>query len=123
MSIYSDVNQFSPNTTKAVLEDAETIYQSLFNLLSIRSGQRLFSPYGTNLKGILHQLINEGTPAVIEREVNEGIQLYEPRVSINQPNTFIKQDEDNIHKFLADFGFNIQGLVGQSFRFEGEITA
>jgi hypothetical protein len=123
MSIYSDVNQFSPNTTKPVLEDAETIYQSLFNLLSVRRGQRIFNPeYGTNLEGILHDLINEGTPVVIEREVNEAVLLFEPRVQLNDANTFIRQDVDNIHKFLTDFGFDITGILDQSFRFEGEIT-
>ncbi len=124
MPIYTDVNQFTPHQTKAVLEDAETIYQSLFNLLSVRRGQRLFNPgYGTNLEGILHQLSHpDTTPVLIEREINEGVQLFEPRVSLNQANTFIRQDEENLLKYLTDLGFNIQGLVGKEFRFEGEIT-
>lgn len=123
MAIYTDVNQFTPHTTKEVLEDAETIYQSMFNLLSVRRGQRLFNPtYGTNLEDILHTLINEGTPVLIEREVNEAVQLFEPRVRLNDTNTFIRQDPDNLHVFLTDFGFDIQGLLGQRFRFEGEIT-
>jgi phage baseplate assembly protein W len=59
---------------------------------------------------------------VIEREVNEAVLLFEPRVQLNDANTFIRQDVDNIHKFLTDFGFDITGILDQSFRFEGEIT-
>ena len=123
MAIYTDINQFTPHTTKAVLEDAETIYQSMFNLFSIRPGQRIFNMYGTNIEGILHQLGHpDTTPVLLEREVTEGIELFEPRVSLNQANTFIRQDEENLHKWPTDLGFNILGLVDKEFRFEGEIT-
>lgn len=124
MAIYSDVNQFTPNVTKAVLTDAECIYQTLFNLFSIKPGQRLFSQYGTNLESILHQLGNPDTTSVlIEREITEGIELFEPRVSLNQANTFIRQDEEDFQKWPTDLGFNILGLVDKEFRFEGEITS
>lgn len=124
MSIYSDVNQFSPHQTKAVLTDAETIYQSLFNLFNVRKGQRIFNiDYGTHLESILHQLGHpDTTPVLIEREVNEGVELFEPRVSLNQANTFIRQDATDVQKWPTDLGFNIQGLVDKEFRFEGEIT-
>ena len=53
MSIYTDINQYTP-TAQVLLTNIESIYQSLNNILTTKPGERVFNPeFGGELDDLL----------------------------------------------------------------------
>lgn len=120
--IYSDLNQFNP-TKKPVLEDIEAVYQSLFNILNTRKGERLFLPeFGIDLDEQLFTLIDDVSSVELQRLIIDGIETFEPRVIIDTGQTLVTPDQDN-NRFEIDLVFQIQGITDQTFSFQGAFTA
>lgn len=83
--------------------DEHAIANSLRNLFSTMPRQRLLNPnYGLNLKQFLFEQANEYTARIIARKIEQGIQRYEPRVSINFIEVVV--DEENN---LYDISLNL----------------
>jgi phage baseplate assembly protein W len=86
---YSDLNQFTP-TLNPIVEDEESVYQSLYNLLATRPMERLFRPtFGLNLDSWLFELTDDKAEALIKDHVIRVIEEHEPRVDLDVVNTTV----------------------------------
>jgi phage baseplate assembly protein W len=119
--LYKDLNQFSP-TDREFSENARAIYQSVFNIITTRKGERLFNPeFGVNLEDELFELNDTVSQESIKDAIATGISVFEPRVSIDRAQTQIFIDEDN-HKIEVSIVFSIEGLGDQTFQIIENIT-
>ena len=74
--------------------DEYAIRNSLRNLFATRPRQRILNPtYGLNLAQFLFEKANEFNGRLIARKIFQGIQRYEPRVTINLID--VQVDEEN----------------------------
>lgn len=123
MPVYSDLNQTTP-TEKILLTDAESVYQSIANILTTSLSERLFNPeFGCDLDAFLFELMDDLTAAQLYRLVIEAIERWEPRVVLDHSQSDVIADPDN-HIYAVKLYFQIIGVrdQGQSFEFLGELT-
>jgi phage baseplate assembly protein W len=107
-NLYSDVNQYDP-TTKPLLVDVESIYQSLHNILTTQRYERLFNnDFGVDFEDMLFELIDDASALEILRLIAQRIEIYEPRVNLNYSNTEVIPDPDN-NRFTVKLVFSIKG--------------
>lgn len=119
--VYSDLNAISP-TSKPILTDIESVYQSLYNILNTRKGERLFEPeFGISLEDYLFELDDDLTESALMQDLGIAIMNYEARVTIDYRNSSITKVQ-NDHKFILELIFNIAGLEGQSFSLRGTLA-
>jgi phage baseplate assembly protein W len=86
--IYSDIDftfTKKPVTNDVALSyDAQAVIRSIRNLLSIRHYERLWNPdLGSNIQTALFEPINTQTSSLIETEIKELINFYEPRAKLS----------------------------------------
>jgi phage baseplate assembly protein W len=86
--IYSDIDftfTKKPVTGDVALSyDTQAVIRSIRNLLLTRNYERPFNPdLGSNLDGLLFELISPLTATVIEREIQTLVENYEPRATID----------------------------------------
>jgi phage baseplate assembly protein W len=68
----------------ALSYDTQAVIRSIRNLLLTRNYERPFNPdLGSNLDGLLFELISPLTATVIEREIQTLVENYEPRATID----------------------------------------
>tara|TARA_Y100000022_G_scaffold190056_1_gene189882 strand:+ start:111 stop:512 length:402 start_codon:yes stop_codon:yes gene_type:complete len=78
----------------AVLKDENAIKRSLLNLFSYRKGEKFFNPsFGSGIPDLLFEPFDFVTGGSIKTEVENLINLYEPRVSLIE--VAIDLDESN----------------------------
>lgn len=78
----------------AVLKDENAIKRSLLNLFSYRKGEKFFNPsFGSGIPDLLFEPFDLVTGGSIKTEVENLINLYEPRVSLIE--VAIDLDESN----------------------------
>ena len=78
----------------AVLKDENAIKRSLLNLFSYRKGEKFFDPsFGSGIPDLLFEPFDFVTGGSIKTEVENLINLYEPRVSLIE--VAIDLDESN----------------------------
>jgi len=119
--IYSDLNGFSP-TTKPLLVDIESIYQSIFNILNTKTGERLFEPeFGIDLEGKLFELADDITTLAILQGIISAVSNYEGRVQIDNSNSSVTIDRDKNSYFL-ELVFSVVGVEGQNFSLRGNLS-
>jgi phage baseplate assembly protein W len=119
--LYKDLNQFTP-TDREFSENSRAIYQSVFNIITTRKGERLFNPeFGVNLEDELFELNDTVSQERIKDAISTGISVFEPRVSIDRSQTQIFIDEDT-HKIEVSIVFSIEGLDEQKFQIIENIT-
>lgn len=121
-SLVSDLNQYAP-TTKPLLEDVESIVQSLDCILSTRRYERVFNiDFGIDFEDELFELIDDSTALEILRIITERVETFEPRVTINFSMTSVTPDPDN-NKFDVSLFFSIRGQEDLGdIEFQGVIT-
>jgi len=116
----SDLNQFTPLESQ-IVEDSEVIYQSIYNLLSTKPGERLFRPHlGLDLDDWLFEIMNEDAISIIKNQLINSLKRFEPRVVLDIPNTKIVPHPEK-HSYEIDISFSIIGLGGE-FNLTGELT-
>ena len=77
-----DVNPITGFLAKKINE--ESIKASLKKLLLTNRGERAYNPlYGSNIRNLLFDLDDGITEFLIENEIRDTIQNWEPRVSVN----------------------------------------
>lgn len=119
--LYKDLNQFSP-TDREFSDNARAIYQSVYNIITTRKGERLFNPkFGVNLEDELFELNDTETQESIKDAISTGISQFEPRVTIDFSKTQIFVDEDN-NSVEVSIVFSIKGLEGQQFQIIENLT-
>ena len=86
--IYSDIDYTftkKPVTGDVALSyDTQAVIRSIRNLLLTRNYERPFNPdLGSNLDGLLFEMISPLTASAIEREIQTMVENYEPRATID----------------------------------------
>lgn len=115
MAIYSDVRDAVGLTP--IVEDLESIYQSLRNIFATFLGERLFRPdFGASLGNFLFEVINDSNAFVIESYLFNAITKWEPRVRLLQQYTSVIPYPDE-HRYEVSMGFRVIGLEDQVFRY------
>lgn len=98
LSRYSDVNpRYSIKNGEILEVGLEAINGSIENILGTSFGERVFLPeFGSGVKSLLFENINEDTADRIMNALTDAIQKWEPRIEIQQDETYIlpKIDEN-----------------------------
>lgn len=117
-SIYSDINPDNP-FDKSLVENAEAVLYALTNIFSTDQDERLFNLDVTaNLNDLLFEPISDDITSLIYARVVNAIQRFEPRVRLNNQNSWVIPNYD-ANEYIAYFEFTIIGLQGtynQGFR-------
>lgn len=108
----------TPVTTDIEIDyDEGAIKNSLINLFSTMPGQRLLVPeYGLNLAQFLFTPITRTRAREIGEKIVNGVEKYEPRVSILNVNVD-PREEDNM--YIIDLGLKVPRLSNSSVNFSG----
>lgn len=83
--VYSDISstfETSTGGTVKTVHDIECIKQSIKNIFSTVSGERVRSPIGSSLIRHLFEPMNQITVRRIRDEISRAIRTYEPRVEL-----------------------------------------
>lgn len=117
-SVYSDINPDNP-FDKSLIENAEAVLYALTNIFSTDQDERLFNLDVTaNLNDLLFEPISDEITSLIYARVVNAIQRFEPRVQLNNQNSWVIPNYD-ANEYIAYFEFTIIGLQGtynQGFR-------
>ena len=117
-SVYSDINPDNP-FDKSLVENAEAVLYALTNIFSTDQDERLFNLDVTaNLNDLLFEPISDEITSLIYARVVNAIQRFEPRVQLNNQNSWVIPNYD-ANEYIAYFEFTIIGLHGtynQGFR-------
>lgn len=117
-SVYSDINPDNP-FDKSLVENAEAVLYALTNIFSTDQDERLFNLDVTaNLNDLLFEPISDEVTSLIYARVVNAIQRFEPRVQLNNQNSWVIPNYD-ANEYIAYFEFTIIGLQGtynQGFR-------
>ena len=91
------------------LTDLDSVKSSLINILGTRKGSRRMLPtFGCNLEAMLFEPLDNQTAHWIGTEILNAIELWEPRVIIQNINVFPHYDNNqyNIDVTFGIVGFN-----------------
>lgn len=117
-SIYSDINPDNP-FDKSLVENAKAVLYALTNIFGTDQDERLFNLDVTaNLNDLLFEPISDDITSLIYARVVNAIQRFEPRVRLNNQNSWVIPNYD-ANEYIAYFEFTIIGLQGtynQGFR-------
>ena len=112
--VYKDLNQFSPNTVGYV-ENAQAVYQAVYNVLTTRKGERLFYPeFGILLEDELFELNDEVTQSRVKNLIKIALEEFEPRVNLDFNASIVEPDADK-GLLKVSLIFSIEGIEGQLF--------
>jgi phage baseplate assembly protein W len=106
--IYSDLDltfKRLPATNDVALRyDDQSVVASVRNLLLTNFYERPFQPnLGSNLNAILFEMADGITSGILEKEIRNVIQNYEPRVKINQLIISPSTDENSFNMTMSFF--------------------
>lgn len=117
-SVYSDINADNP-FDNSIIENAESVLRALTNIFGTDQDERLFNlDITANLSDLLFEPISDEVTSLIYSRVITAIERFEPRVKINNQNSWVIPNYD-ANEYIAYFEFNIIGLQGtynQGFR-------
>lgn len=113
---------FSKNTKKdlALDTDYKAISNSLLNIFNTSPGEKILTPsFGADLRYYLFEPVNDYTAGIIGDVILKSIQLYEPRVTVDEiiVNQLPEQNEYNIDIYLK-----IPNLQNQQYKFTGRLS-
>ena len=102
--------QKNPITNDIItLKNETAISRSIRNLVFTQLGERFFRPrLGSRINGSLFELIDYGSASVIQREIKDTIDNFEPRVEINTVEVTPEYDNNGYNVLISYF------IVGQS---------
>ena len=118
-NIQPDVGLFRPTTTTdiALSTDEAAIKNSLINIFSTMPGQKLLNPdFGLNLAQFLFQPVSPTMAFMIGNRILEGLQRYEPRVTVDNVNVFPDEEQSS---YEIDLTLKIPKLSNSSMSFAG----
>lgn len=121
MSMYSDINMYSPTSVEKV-EELNDIYQSIGTILGTNMGSRLFNPkFGSELEDLMFDIMNDVTAFAIYGAVIEAIQKFESRVTVDYRQTQVIPDYDN-SLYYVTVAFKVNGMGDQEFKYMGTLN-
>jgi phage baseplate assembly protein W len=102
MTYYSDFDFSLEKETTAdikIVEDEESINQSVKNILLTKKGEVPFNPlFGSNIQQLLFEKMDLVTETLLKNEIEIAIENFEPRVEIN--NITIEPDYDSLTYYV-----------------------
>ena len=102
--------------TKNSLEQAR---HNLKNLLLTHVGERLAQPeFGSRLRALCFEQINDELPMRVEEEVNRAVGVWLPYINIHEVNTLTEEDDKN-NRFINRLYFVMSTLSTTGY---GDIT-
>lgn len=107
-----------PTTTDIEMStDEAAIKNSLQNLFSTMPGQKLLNPdYGLNISQFLFAPVSVTMARMIGNRILEGIEKYEPRVTVVNVNVHPDPDESS---YQVELSIKIPALSNQNVSFAG----
>ena len=119
--IYKDLNlDFQQNTaTKDIqkITDVESVKRSVRNLINLNHYEKPFHPeIGSNLRGMLFEIISPQMNHLISKEVDLLIRNYEPRCRLVNVNTVADADRNRYELSISFYVVNYpEPVVVQTF--------
>jgi phage baseplate assembly protein W len=93
-----------------VIKNQTAIIRSIRNLVETIPSEKFFNPnLGSNVYSSLFEFVDYGTASVIEDQIRNVVQNYEPRVERVEVNAYPEPDSNNFEIYVK---FNI---IGQQF--------
>ena len=115
----TDVGLFAPGSTTDIdiSYDEAAIKNSLINLFSTMPGQKILNPgYGLNLSQFLFIPASETMARMIGNRILEGVEQFEPRVTVENVNVVVDEDAA---EYTIDLTLKIPRLSNSSVKFTG----
>ena len=108
--VYRYVNANVGRSPNVLLDDRAAVLNSVFNILNTEPGEREFFPeFGSILQSYLQDPIDATTATHIRYNLTKAIQRWEPRVVINQMDTYVQEDE-SLPGYRVMLALSIVGL-------------
>ena len=112
LKIYSDLDltfKRLPGTGDVAMRyDDQAVIASVRNLLLTNFYERPFQPkLGSNVDALLFEPVNDLTASVLENEVQNVINNFEPRVQIKSINVVVNPDKNS-------FSVNLEFYIGNN---------
>lgn len=121
MSMYSDLNVYTPTAVEKVTELGD-IFQSLGIILGTNTSSRLFNPkFGSDLEDLIFEPMSTTTAFALYGAIIEAIQKNEPRVVVNYSQTQVVPDYDNLQYYVT-VAFTVNGMGDQTFNYVGTLS-
>ena len=121
-NVYSDVKSTlnkTPNGDVEVEYDGDAVMQSIKNILSTVSGERVRNPIGSVLLRYLFEPISEDTADDIKTEIMTNIRKHEPRV--RKLKVDVKPDPDK-HVYIVTMTLTVDRFV-QPLRYQTRLRS
>jgi phage baseplate assembly protein W len=120
MSLYSDLNQSTPKTNPLVY-GADSIYQSITNILSTPTHTRLFQlEFGSDIETLLFEPMDEIIVIKLYDAIVDAINKWDDRVSVSYNESSVTPIyEENKYELLLIF--KISGF-DEDFEYKGELV-
>ena len=107
------------NDVKAIY-DINAIKNSLNNLFSYNKYERILNPeYGLDLKQFLYEPLTSNVLSGIGMEITNAINMWEPRISIENINVIPKYDDN---EFEIELTYTCNNIRNKSFFFKYNVT-
>lgn len=123
--VYSDMNPhltLSVDSAVNLVYDEDVIIQSLKTIIATVQNERVRNPIGTRLLRLLFQPIDRDTTLLLNTELREVINKYEPRVEIVGLSVVPNPDQ-NFYKIRIDVRIkSIQRTISFSSRIRSFAT-
>jgi len=121
MPVFSDLNSFNPKIRPRI-EDVSSIFQSLFNILNTKPGERLFRPdFGIDIEEELFGLIDDISAVAVLSRITNTIEVFEDRIEIDFENTQVTPNPEE-NRYDVDLVFTIPSIEGETkFQFSGQL--
>lgn len=113
---------FADNTSTDLKIDTDyrAITNSLLNIFNTAPGEKILNPgFGADLRYYLFEPISEKTAQIIGEVILKAIELYEPRVSVDE--IFVKAFPEQ-NEYQIDVYLEIPTLNNSKYTFEGTLT-
>lgn len=134
-AIYTDLHfdyNYTSNNSKQQLAASNTandlqvdtnykaISNSLLNIFNTSPGEKILNPrFGADLRKYLFEPITEPTANVIGDVIVQAIDLYEPRVNIEQVVVIPFPDQN---EYLIAVYLTVPAIPNETFKFEGTLS-
>ena len=121
--IYRDLDlDFQKNTATSdiqKLSDVEAVKRSVRNLINTNHYERPFQPdLGSNIRRLLFENADSITASLLEREIQQTIENFEPRARVKDIRVIAKFDENGFQVELTFFIVNVTAPITINFFLE-----
>jgi len=100
--------------------DYDAIRNSIYNLFTTIPGQKLLNPvYGLNLAQYLFEPVSQNNGYLIGQEIVEGINKFEPRVTVNNVDVVVNVDKQ---EYIITLTITVPRIINSSFRLIGTLS-